>query len=308
MPSISFQSKVKLPELTKYRFRPSSKDNSLEELLVHLELKPSKAITAETPANPDDLSHSFSSLDQWDLVSPMPGQPITSGIWAQRAEYPGTPLEPREDSIQVVTGGSSTPGSRRFSGSRCSYDSPPTEVSYRGAPLQGAWTKPLGVVSQKACCTPPPHPPGFVTPAPTTPPTSVSHTPAVTAVEPHGAARKGATLQRNQCSLVRHGSHPPNVSLEASKSGGEGGGGGAQDVVQRRRHGSMQVPAHKGAGGSSGTRRASQQYKGSDYQRSESDSHTTTGPVGPGDQRRNTSEPLANRAQGGGAKTHRVKR
>ena len=302
---------MRQPQLTKYRFR-TKKDSSLEELVVILELKPAKSITAETPTNQDEASVQFSQ-DQWDIVSPMqPGHMVASGIWALRADYPGTPLDTRDE------GGQGTP--RKFSISRESVaESPPgIEMSYRGPPLQGAWTKPLGMIGLRDCCTP--RGSGGGTSA--TPPTTVSPAPTVKAAEPSVTSRSGvASPQGTLHGFNRQGSHP---NMAAKVDGAQATGGGAQDV-RNKRHSLMQdstlraMDGNYGArGGNYGARdgnysprRISQPLytRGNEYQRSESDSRAVVGPAGAGDQT-NTSGPTANRTQSCGAvaKPHRTRR
>ena len=268
----------------------------MDVLSVLLELRPIKAVTAETPTNQDEANVSFTQ-EQCGIIPPMPSQLTASGVWAQRADYPGTPLEPRDDGNQGVIGGTSTPKSRRFSDPRESLSSPPVDASYRGPPLQGAWAKPLGSVAVKACCTPRGSV-SFMSPAPATPPPTISPAPTVT------AARRGVAPQG---SLVRQGSHPPNVSIGGG-GGAQASSGGAQDATRRQRQGSVQEPMQKVVR-NYGPRRPSQPYDTkNEYQRSESDSHALAGPVGAGNQRKNTSEPPTNRPQVGSAKSHRIKR
>lgn len=282
---LRYRSKVRLPQLTKFRFR-TKKDSSLEELPVSLELKPTKSITMETPTNQDECDN---ILDQWDIVSPMQaGQMVASGVWAVRADYPGTPLEARDEG-----GGAGTP--RRFS----VVESPPIEMGYRGPPLQGAWTKPLGLMGLREHC-----PRGSGRSTCVTPPTAVSPTLIMKAAEPSVMARRGvASPQGTLYGFNRQSSHP---NMEVAKVG-------SAQYAQNRRHSSM-LRAVGGNYGNYGARRISQPpgIRGNEYQRSESDSKAMDGP--PGDQRKNTSEPIPpSRTQscsGGGAagKPHRVKR
>ena len=135
-----------MPYETRHLFSPKEGGNT-EETTVDLELyqyplPPSSTseITMTTSSTTSTLSNQSNLRpDEINLVSPKTSQPQLSGIWASRAHFPGTPLEPRDRNATEV---SLRRNSRHELPDRVGEYQSPVENQYSGQPLLGAWATP----------------------------------------------------------------------------------------------------------------------------------------------------------------------
>ena len=127
---------MKAPHRTEHVFSPREGGHT-EEIDVELELQPSPSdsrvedvgtLTGQGTLRPNEI----------ELISRTQSQPQLTGIWASRAQFPGTPLEPRE---ALLSSGETAKLKRSITAKELTDGQQQTEYAYTGKPLQGAWAK-----------------------------------------------------------------------------------------------------------------------------------------------------------------------
>ena len=128
---------MKAPHRTEHVFSPRE-GGYTEEITVELELQPSPS-----ESRVEDVSTLIEQnqphLSKVDFPSPTQSQPQLAGIWASRAQFPGTPLEPRQT---LISSEETVKPKRSFSAVELTDGQRQTGYSYSGNPLLGAWAKP----------------------------------------------------------------------------------------------------------------------------------------------------------------------